>query len=198
MLYDRNKYLTAVKSQVEPNVYTHTLSVEACMGGIYEYLKSLNQLDDNEPSKDDWLLAGIIHDIDYGGEFKNTHPANTRKVCEKYKLELSESVENIVKAHAPTRTGINPNSKAQWALFCLDSLTGLITAVAYVYPSRKLADVKVSSVLKRFLREPKFAAGTRRNEVIMCQNPDSLNIPIEKFIEICLLSMQKIASEIGL
>jgi len=61
-----------------------------------------------------------------------------------------------------------------------------------------LADVKLSSVVKRFLKEPKFAAGTRREEVALCANSDGLNIPIEKFIEICLVSMQKIAPEIGL
>jgi predicted hydrolase (HD superfamily) len=71
-------------------------------------------------------------------------------------------------------------------------------AVAYVYPSRKLAEVKVSSVLKRFLKEPKFAAGTRRDEVALCANPDGLNLPLEKFIEICLTSMQTIAPDLGL
>mgnify|MGYP001600631799 FL=1 len=71
-------------------------------------------------------------------------------------------------------------------------------AVAYVYPSKKLADVKTSSVLKRFLKEPKFAAGTRRNEVILCENPEGLNLPLEKFIDICLQSMQQVASDLGL
>lgn len=60
------------------------------------------------------------------------------------------------------------------------------------------ADVKLSSVVKRFLKEPKFAAGTRRDEVAMCSNPEGLNLPLEKFIEICLLSMQKIAVDLGL
>ncbi len=77
-------------------------------------------------------------------------------------------------------------------------MTGLIVAVALVYPSKKLLDVKVSSVLKRFLKEPRFAAGTRRDEVILCQDADKLAIPLEKFIEICLESMRKIASEIKL
>jgi len=71
-------------------------------------------------------------------------------------------------------------------------------AVAFVYPSRKLADVKVSSVVKRFLREPKFAAGTRRSEVAQCADSNGLNLPIEKFIEICLTSMQGISADIGL
>jgi predicted hydrolase (HD superfamily) len=90
------------------------------------------------------------------------------------------------------------DSKAKWSIYCADSLTGLITAVAFVYPDRKLAAVKVSSVLKRFLKEPKFAAGTRRDEVAECSREDGLNIPLEKFIEICLTSMQSISSQIGL
>ena len=58
--------------------------------------------------------------------------------------------------------------------------------------------LKFSSVLKRFLKEPRFAAGTRRDEVKMCELSDGLNIPLEKFIEICLTSMQQIAHQIGL
>ena len=148
--------------------------------------------------KDDWLLAGLIHDIDYSGEYKETHPQKTREVLAKYNLEISDTVEKIVKSHAPELTGINPVSKAEWSIFCADSLTGLIMAVAYVYPSKKLADVKTSSVLKRFLKEPKFAAGTRRDEVVLCEKSEGLNLPLEKFIEICLTSMQKVAADLGI
>ena len=70
--------------------------------------------------------------------------------------------------------------------------------MALVYPSKKLADVKLSSVVKRFLKDPHFAAGTRRDEVAQCVNPDGLNIPLEKFIDICLASMQAIASDLSL
>lgn len=195
---NRELYLNAVKSQLEPNIFSHSLALEACMGGIYDYLNSQNLLSSSEPSLEEWTIAGLIHDIDYSGEYKDLHPNKTREVLEKYNLELPDSIDKIVKAHAPSLTGVKPESKAQWSIFCADSLTGLIVAVAFVYPSRKLADVKTSSVLKRFLKEPRFAAGTRRDEVKMCENPNGLNIPLEKFIEICLTSMQKIAPEIGL
>jgi predicted hydrolase (HD superfamily) len=114
----------------------------------------------------------------------------------KYNLEISPIIDRIVKDH-DARQGL-PANKAGWAIRCADSLTGLITAVALIYPTKKLAEVKVSSVLKRFLKEPRFAAGTRRDEVILCQDADKLNIPLEKFIEICLESMRKIAPEINL
>jgi hypothetical protein len=198
MSHNREEYLKALRASVEPNIVNHSIALEACMGGIYDYLKSINQLPSTELPKDDWLLAGLIHDIDFGGEFKELHPGKTLEALAKHNLQISNEVHQVILAHAASHSGVTPKTKAQWSIFCADSLTGLILAVAFVYPSRKLADVKVSSVLKRFLKEPKFAAGTRRDEVTMCANSDSLNIPVEKFIEICLISMQKIAPDIGL
>ena len=195
---DRQLYQNAVKTQLEPNIYYHSLALEACMSGLYDYLKSENRIGKGESPKENQTLAGLIHDIDYSGEFKPDHPNKTKEALSKYKLELPESVDKIIKAHAPELTGVKPKSLAQWSIFCADSLTGLIVAVALVYPSRKLDDVKLSSVVKRFLKEPRFAAGTRREEVSMCQNKDGLAIPLEKFIEICLTSMQSVSAEIGL
>lgn len=194
----RQKYLDAVKSQLEPNIFKHSICVEACMGALYDYFQSQNLLGSSEPKRDEWTLAGLIHDIDYSQEFKPTHPEKTKKVLSKYNLTISDTVEHIVKAHAPDLTGVEPTTKADWSIFCCDSSTGLIVAVALVYPSKKLTDVKLSSVMKRFLKEPKFAAGTRRADVALCSQSDGLNLPLEKFIEISLRAMQKIAPEINL
>lgn len=198
MLYNREKYLQAIKTQLEPNIFKHSLALEACMGGIYDYLQSQHQLGPNEPPKEDWLLAGLIHDIDFGGEYKEFHPLKTKEALAKYYLEISDTIIKIILAHDSKQTQIKKDWKAQWAIFCADSLTGLIVAVALVYPSKKLIDVKLSSVLKRFLKQPKFAAGTRRKEIAMCSLSEGLNISLEKFIEICLSSMQRIAPDISL
>ncbi len=195
---NRSDYLKTAESILEKNIFFHSLALEACMLGIYDYLESNSQLNNNEPEREEWALAGLIHDIDYFGEYKNTHPNKTREVLNKYGLEISTTVENIVKAHAPTLTNTPTQSQAQWALFCADSLTGLIVATALVYPSKKLSDVKTSSILKRFLKEPRFAAGTRRDEVIACENADGLNTPLETLIDICLNSMKSISDTIGL
>lgn len=195
---NRQKYLEAAKSQLETNIFKHSLALEACMGGIYDYLSQVSELASLEPKKEDWLLAGLLHDIDYSGELKLFHPNKTLEVLAKYGLTISKTVHNIIKAHAPERTSYFPKNKAEWAIFCADSLTGLIVAVALVYPSKKLVDVKLSSVMKRFLKEPRFAAGTRREDIKKCELKEGLNIPLEKFVEICLESMKKIAGEIGL
>jgi len=195
---NRQKYLEAIRAQLEPNIFKHSLAVETCMGALYDYFQSQNLLDLNEPKRNEWTLAGLIHDIDYSQEFKSTHPAKTKEALSKYNLTISEAIDHIVKVHVPNLTGVKPTTKADWSIFCVDSLTGLIVAAALVYPSKKLADVKLSSVLKRFLKEPKFAAGTRRTDVALCSQADGLNLPLEKFVEISLSAMQKIAPEIGL
>jgi len=198
MPYNRQTYYDAVKKTLETNIFYHSLALEACMGAIYDHLSSLGQIGDSEPVRDDWLLSGLIHDIDYTGEFKADHPNKTREALAKHSLEITNTVDQIVKAHGPSLSGVRAQSKAQWAIFCADSLTGLIVAVALVYPSKKLADVKLSSVIKRFHHEPRFATGTRRDEVAQSQKQEGLNIPVDKFIEICFTAMQKIASQIGL
>jgi predicted hydrolase (HD superfamily) len=195
---NRENYFNAVKKSLEQNIFYHSLSLESCMGGIYDYLKNNNLLKSDELSKEDWMLAGLIHDIDYVGELKEFHPNKTKEALSKFNLEISDDIETLIKSHGPSISGVQPKTQAQWSIFCADSLTGLIVAVALIYPSKKLSDVKVSSVLKRFLKEPRFAAGTRRDEVSQCQLSEGLNIPLEKFIEICLVSMQSIASEIEL
>src|SRR3989339_1297286 len=195
---DRQKYVDALKKQLEDNVFKHSLALEACMGGLYDYFSTSNQLTSNEPPKQDWILSGLLHDVDYSGEFKPTHPQKTLEALAKYDLTITDSVHNLIKAHAPDLTGYQPKNKAEWSIFCADRLTGLIMAVAFVYTSRKLADVKLSSVVKRLLKEPKFAAGTRREDIKKCALPEGLNLPVEKFVEICLNSMKAVASEIGL
>jgi len=194
---NRTQFLDALQTQLEPNIFNHSLALEACMAGLYDYLELNNRLTPVDPPRSDWLLAGLIHDIDYSGEFKDAHPTKTNAALAKYNVSVDQNIIDIILAH-DAQQGIPKSNLAQWSIYCADSLTGLIVATALVMPTRKLADVKLSSVIKRFLKEPKFAAGTRRDEVSECINPLGLNLPLETFIEICLKSMTEISSDIGL
>ena len=146
---DREKYLAAAREVLEDNVYKHCLALEACMSGLYDYFQENNLLDSDEPPKESWMLAGFLHDIGYFGEYKADHPNKVNEVLAKYQLTVTETVNQIIKAHGPDLTGVHPSNKAEWSIFCADSLTGLITAVALVYPNKKLAEVKLSSIIKR-------------------------------------------------
>jgi len=143
-----------------------------------------------------WGIAGLIHDLDYQKEVPpEKHGLLTEKILEEEGVELPKDVLHAVAAHNWRHNGVEPRSPMDWALFCGDSLTGLVVACALVLPSRKLADLTVESVLKKFPQK-RFAAGTRREDIKMCE--EKLNIPLEKFVEICLEAMQGISEELGL
>lgn len=188
----KGKIKEILYKELEGNIAKHSIALAACM-------KELAIKTGNESEADKWEMAGLIHDLDYSPSYKTEeHTLKTAEVLAKYDIKVDDEIINIVKAHAPKLSGVQPMTDGQWSIFCADSLTGLIVAVALVYPSKKLADVKLSSVIKRFLKEPRFAAGTRREEVKMCERTDGLNMPLEKFMEICLKAMQGVAEEIGL
>lgn len=195
-MISRQQALEFLNQKIEnKNIVKHMLACEALMGGVYEFLKVKGEKD-LEGTKEEWMMAGLLHDGDYCPEVP---PAKqgiqiTEWLREKG-WEIPQNVAQAMAAHNWSNTGVEPKTKMDWALFCGDSLTGLIVAAALVLPSKKLADLTVQNVLNRF-KEKSFARGTRREDIAMCG--EKLGIKLEEFIEIGLKAMQKISKELGL
>lgn len=81
------------------------------------------------------------------------------------------------------------------ALFAVDELTGLITAVALVRPSKNIGDVKLRSIKKKW-KDKSFAAGANRADVE--EGAADLGIELEEHIMVVLEAMQDIAGDLGL
>lgn len=169
------------------NIIKHMLATEAMMRALAGKL---------EPGmEEEWAMAGLLHDGDYSEEVPvEKQGIQISEWLKEKNLEIPDCVAHAMAAHNFSNTGVKPESKMDWALFAGDSLTGLIVATALVLPEKKLADVTVEKVLKRF-KELKFAAGTRREDVKTCEN---LGLSLEEFVKITLGAMQGIASEMGL
>ncbi|MFH1561397.1 MAG: phosphohydrolase [Patescibacteria group bacterium] len=186
---DRKKLLDFLAQEVDnKNIIKHMLATEVCMGALADKLGA--------EDKDDWMMAGLMHD----GDYKDSVPAEKQGIevtntLRSQGIEVPQTVAQAMAAHNWSHNRVEPKSLMDWALFCCDSLTGLIVAATLVLPSRKLADVTVGRVLNRF-KEKSFAKGTRRDEIAMCQ--EKLNIPLEEFIGICLKAMQSISNDLGL
>lgn len=80
------------------------------------------------------------------------------------------------------------------ALAAGETITGLITATALVYPDKKVLSVKPKSVTKR-MKEKAFAAGVCRETIMECE---TIGIPLEEFVTLSLEAMQQNFDEIGL
>lgn len=195
---DRNKLIEILNREVEnKNIIKHMFATEACMIALAQEIKSQkSKIKKEEINKEDWAFAGLMHD----GDYKDDVPVEKQgieivSVLKKEGIDVPETVAHAMAAHNWHNTGVEPKSLMAWALFICDSLTGLIVACALVRPEKKLSAVVVESVLKKF-PDKRFAAGTRREEIKMCQ--EKLNIPLEEFVGICLKAMQNISKDIGL
>lgn len=177
------------------NIIRHMLATEAIMGGVYDSLvtKSVAALGG---TKEEWMMAGLLHDGDYCEEVPvEKQGIQITQWLKDKGYEIPENVSQTMAAHNWHNDGVEPKSLMDWALFCGDTLTGLIVATTLVRPERKLSLVEVSSVMKKF-KNLSFAAGTRRDDIAMCG--DKLGIPLEEFVRIGLEAMQKISSDLGL
>jgi len=194
----REDALNLIKEHVkEKNIIKHMFAVEALMAGIYEVLerRGLSSVKLGG-TKEEWKLAGLLHDGDYCDRVpENMQGVQVTRWAREKGFELPENVAYAMAAHNWENTGIEPKTLMDWALFIGDSLTGFIVATALVTPSKKLSDVTVESVYKKF-KQKSFAAGTRRKDIALCQ--EKLDISLEDFISISLKSMRNIAEELGL
>ena len=81
------------------------------------------------------------------------------------------------------------------ALYACDEITGLITAVALVRPSRSLSDLESSSVKKKW-KDRAFAAGANRTEI--AKATEDFGLDLWEHVGNVILAMRNIAPELGL
>jgi predicted hydrolase (HD superfamily) len=81
------------------------------------------------------------------------------------------------------------------ALSACDEITGLITAVALVRPSRSLYDLTSASVKKKW-KDRAFAAGANREEIEASAR--DFGIDLWEHTDNVILAMRRIAPELGL
>ena len=97
--------------------------------------------------------------------------------------------------NATSNSGVPRTNQMQKTLAAVDELTGLVSAVALVRPSKNIADVTIKSVKNKW-KDKAFAAGVNRREIEQCAA--DLGVPLEEHIGVVLAAMQANASELGL
>ncbi|MDH5386259.1 MAG: phosphohydrolase, partial [Candidatus Aminicenantes bacterium] len=85
-------------------------------------------------------------------------------------------------------------NEMEWSIFSIDPLTGLIIAATLMHPSKKLKEVDLGFVKRRY-KEKSFAKGARREDIELIGN---IGMDLDEFISICLGAMQGIDKDLGL
>ncbi len=166
------------------NLIKHMLAVEACMRFYAEKFGE---------DQDTWGLLGLIHDFDW--EIHPTleeHPMAGAPLLRERGVP-EELIQDIL-SHADS-TGVPRDTLRRKALYACDEITGFITAVALVRPSRSLLDLEVSSVKKKW-KDKAFAAGAERANI----EKATADFGVEQWEHVgnVILAMRGIAAELGL
>lgn len=162
----------------------HCLSVETAMRA---YAKKLG-----EPVEA-WGILGLLHDFDY-----EKHPT----VEEHTKVGAQTLRENGWPdwlADALLAHGFDENyprtTQYDRALYAVDELTGFISAVALVRPSKAVRDVRVKSVTKK-MKDKAFAAAIHRDE--LREGAEEFGVDLNEHIGVIIEAMSANAEALGL
>jgi predicted hydrolase (HD superfamily) len=170
-----------VKSE---NMRKHCYASEAVMRALAKHLGR---------NEDEWGIAGLLHDIDV--EVTNADPYTHGLHSEKLlKGKVSEAALDAIIMHNEMATGKERTTEFQHALAAGETITGLITATTLVYPDKKIASVKPTSVTKR-MKQKTFAASVKRENILECEK---IGIPVNEFAAMAVNAMQEINAVLGL
>lgn len=119
------------------------------------------KLDHHADEVEKWWTAGLLHDLDWE-KFPDEHPNKAiEDIFPQY--DLPGEVIEAIKAHAPERTGKEPENEIERYLFACDEISGFMNAVALMRPNG-FSDMKTKSVTKK-LKDRSFAANVSREDI---------------------------------
>jgi predicted hydrolase (HD superfamily) len=109
-------------------------------------------------NKEQWAIAGLLHDADYEA-FPEKHP---QIIVDKLRALGETEIAHAISAHY-TKWNVPYETALDKALLAFDELTGFIVACAQVRPDG-IAGLEAKSVIKK-LKDKGFAAKVERDEV---------------------------------
>ena len=139
--------------------------------------------------KDEWSIAGLLHDADYEA-FPDKHP---QLIVEKLRSLGEEKIAYAISAHY-TKWNIPYETLLDKALLACDELTGFIVACSQVRPEG-ISSLETKSVVKK-LKDKGFAAKVDREEVY--KGAELLGVDLAEHISFIIEVLKKNKKELKL
>ncbi len=167
----------------------HCYAVSDCM----RHFAELNQAD-----ADLWQAVGLLHDMDYerypnaGQSATEEHPSVAADWLREH--GWSDEVCRAIQSHA-NYTGVPRETPLEKTLYAIDELSGFVTAVARVRPSKSIREVDVAAVKKK-MKDKAFARAVYRHDII--EGAQELGLPLEEVIGEVIAALTRDAERLGL
>jgi putative nucleotidyltransferase with HDIG domain len=162
----------------------HAYSVE----GVMRYMARKRGEDEEK-----WGIIGLMHDLDYE-RFPGQHCKKSQEILEERGWP-EEYIQAIVSHGWGICSNVEPQTEMEKALYAIDELTGLITAVAIIRPSKSVADLEAKSVMKKW-KDKLFAAGVNRS--VIEKGTAMLGVELRDLITDVIIGMREVADRVGL
>jgi putative nucleotidyltransferase with HDIG domain len=160
----------------------HGLAVEAAMR---HFARKLNE------NEETWAVTGLLHDFDYERD-PNGHPQNGKPILEQ--AGVPGNIVHAIQSHGD-HTGIPRVTPMEKTLYAVDELSGFVTAVALVRPSKAVRDVDAGSVRKK-MKDKAFARAVSRE--MMLKGAEDMAIPFEELTSEVIVALSDVADRLGL
>lgn len=163
---------------------------------VADSLKHFAQLQGGDP--DSWEAVGLLHDMDY-----ERHPNLEHSPTEGHPFVgvawlrehgWSEEICRAILSHAEY-SGVIPETPLEKTLRAVDELSGFVTAVALVRPSKSIRDVDVRSVKKK-MKDKAFARAVNREDIV--RGAEALGMPLDDVIQNVITALTADADRLGL
>jgi len=159
-----------------------------CVEGVMRYMARRRGEDEEK-----WGVIGLVHDLDYE-KYPEEHCKKTPEILRERGWP-EEYIRAVVSHGWGLCSEVEPREEMEKVLYAVDELTGLITAVALVRPSRSVMDLEVRSVKKKW-KDKAFAAGVNRS--VIEKGAAMLGMDLWQLAEEVILGMREVAHSIGL
>lgn len=159
-----------------------------CVEGVMRYMARRRGEDEEK-----WGVIGLVHDLDYE-KYPEEHCKKTPEIL-KERGWPEDYIRAIVSHGWGLCSDVEPREEMEKVLYAVDELTGLITAVALVRPSRSVMDLEVKSVKKKW-KDKAFAAGV--NRAVIEKGAAMLGMDVWQLTQEVILGMREVADSIGL
>ena len=140
-----------------------------------------------------WGVVGMLHDFDWDVcPSPEEHPQYGAGILRE--RSYPEEIVRAVLSHG-NHTGIPRETPMEKTLFAVDELSGFVTAVALVRPTKSLADTEVRSVRKK-MKSKGFARSVSREDII--QGAEEMGVDLDEHIQFVIEALKPVAGELGL
>lgn len=183
-MINREEALKLLRSRLhDEKLFKHCISVERIMRSLAKALREDEEL---------WGLVGLLHDIDYEevGKDLSKHGLISAEILRGL---LPDKALRAIRAHNEL-TGFKDDSRIAKALKAADQVSGLIIATALVMPSRRLDEVRIETLMRKF-KQRDFARRVKREKISLIEET---GMSLKDFLDLSLKALKDVHEQLGL